>query len=272
VEYVKESFGRSERKACKLIGMSRETQRYKETQKNDEKIRKRLKELAQEKSRYGSPRLHVLLRREGYKINHKKTERVYKEEGVSLRLKRRKKRISILRAAMAKASEINENWSMDFVFDVLDSGRRIKVLTVVDNYSRECLRLEVDMSISGARVSDILDRVCEYRGNPKVITVDNGPEFISKALDEWAYKRNIKLNFIRPGKPVENAYIESFNGKLRDECLNGNRFYTLEEAQEVIEKWRKEYNETRPHSSLNNLTPMEFVQKQQEITALKTAL
>lgn len=267
MNYIRESFGRSERKACKLIGISRATQRYIDVEKQDKEIRERLKELAQEKHRYGSPRLQVLLRREGYVINHKKTERIYREEGLSLRLKKRKKVVSVLRVAMAKATGINENWSMDFVFDVLESGRRLKVLTLVDNYSRECLRLEVERSISGVHLTKILDDVCDYRGKPEVITIDNGPEFTSRAMDEWAYRKGIRLNFIRPGKPVENAYIESFNGKLRDECLNGHIFYSLKEAKEKIEKWRIEYNEVRPHSSLKNLTPLEFVKKHQELTA-----
>ena len=239
---------------------------------NEEDIRARLRELAQLRRRYGCPRLHVLLKREGLVINHKRTERLYREEGLSLRLKKRKKRIAVLRVVMPPAERTDQRWSMDFVSDALDTGRRFKVLTIVDDYSRECPAMEVDTSLNGKRVVQTLERLAALRGLPEVITVDNGPEFSGKTLDEWAYKNKVHLNFIRPGKPVENAYIESFNGKLRDECLNENRFLSLQQAQQIIETWRKDYNEVRPHSSLNDLTPQEFARQQQMTTSLQTAL
>lgn len=249
---------RAERKAgCKIAGIDRSSRRYKCKKKEDD-IKARLSELAQEKRRYGSPRLHILLRREGYKINHKRTERIYKEAGLSLRIRKRKKQISVKRKALETAKEAKEQWSMDFVWESLWSGRRIKILTIIDKYTRECPYLEVDTSINGRRVVEVLERIRDANSLPKAITVDNGPEFTSKALDERAYRNNIKLNFIRPGKPTENGYIESFNGKLRDECLNENRFMNIREAKEKIEEWRKDYNESGPHSSLNGLSPKEL--------------
>jgi len=202
-----------------------------------------------------------LLNREGLVVNHKRTERIYKQEGLSLRRQKRKKVASGLRVELPRPERVNQRWSMDFVSDSLNDGRRFRALTVVDDYSRECPVIEVDTSLGGRRVAETLSRLAEVRGLPEVITVDNGPEFAGKALDEWAYRRGVKLNFITPGKPVENAYIESFNGRLRDECLNGNWFPTLKDARQIIEAWRIDYNEVRPHSSLGNLTPSEFVRK-----------
>jgi len=224
-----------------------------------------LKELAEQRRRFGCHRLHVILKREGIVTNHKKTERIYREEGLSLRLKKRKKKIAMARVKLPEPQRINQRWSMDFVSDSLVTGRRFRLLTILDDYSRECLAIEVDTSIGGSRVVNVLVRIIEVRGQPEVITVDNGPEFSGKALDEWSYRKGIKLNFIRPGKPVENAYIESFNGKLRDECLNQNWFLTLKDARQVIEEWRLDYNEYRPHSSLGDLSPREFINKTERI-------
>lgn len=192
-------------------------------------------------------------------INHKKTERLYQEEQLSLRTKKRKKLAAHLRVSMAEADRPNQHWSMDFVSDAFMQGRRFRVLTIVDDYSRECPALEVDTSIGGARVVRVLDRLAIMHGLPEAITIDNGPEFTGKALDEWAYRKGVKLNFIAPGKPTENAYIESFNGRFRDEYLNSNWFSSLSEARQKIEGWRIEYNTFRPHSSLGDKTPSEFV-------------
>jgi putative transposase len=159
---------------------------------------------------------------------------------------------------MPMAMRPNECWSMDFVSDSIVTGRRFRALTIIDNYTRECPAIEVDTSLGGARVVNVLERLSEIRGLPEVITIDNGPEFAGKALDEWAYRKGVKLNFIRPGKPIENAYAESFNGRLRDECLNTNWFMNMKHAREVIEEWRTDYNEVRPHSSLQNMTPLEY--------------
>jgi len=264
VVHLKEDFQFSERRACTIVGLCRNSYRYQAKPKNDAEIRSRLRELAEKRRKFGAPMLHTLLRREGHLINHKRTERLYREEGLSLRLKKRKKRISHLRVVMDKPERINQHWSMDFVSDSLYNGRRFRVLTVVDDLSRECPVLEVDHSLTGQRVTRVLDRIALTRGLPEVITVDNGPEFISKALDHWAYENSVKLRFIQPGKPVQNAYIESFNGKFRNECLNDNVFVSLHSAQNIIEAWRQDYNSERPHSSLNDMTPEEFAARFKE--------
>jgi len=258
VVYLQENHQFSERRACDVVGLCRSSCRYQAIPKNDEEIRSRLRELAEQRRKFGAPRLHTMLLREGYQINHKRTERLYREEGLSLRLKKRKKRTSHLRVVLDRPERINQHWSMDFVSDNLFSGRRFRVLTVVDDFSRECPVLEADHSLTGQRVSRVLDRVALTRGLPEVITVDNGPEFISKALDLWAFENKVKLRFIQPGKPTQNAYIESFNGKFRDECLNEHVFVSLEGARKTIESWRRDYNTNRPHSSLDNMTPEEF--------------
>jgi putative transposase len=245
-----------------LIGLSRTSFAYQPVIRPDEEtIRQRLKELAQTRRRFGCPRLHVMLRREGFRINHKRTERIYKQEGLSLRIRRRKKLSSLLRIEIPKPSHPNHIWSMDFMRDSLANGRSIKVLAVVDEYTRKCFRIEVDTSINGVRVARTLAEISQTAGLPEILLVDNGPEFISKALDAWAYQRGIKLAFIHPGKPVENAYIESFNGRFRDECLNENWFLSLEQARRMIEDWRVDYNTRRPHSSLGYLTPEEFIDR-----------
>lgn len=202
-----------------------------------------------------------MLKREGLVVNHKRTERIYRDEKLSLRLKKRKRRPAAARMVLPQPERPNQRWSMDFVHDALWSGRKFRALTIVDDYTRESPAIEVDTSIGGRRVCRVLDRLAESRGLPEVIVMDNGPEFIGKALDKWAYDKGVKLHFIQPGKPTQNAYVESFNGKFRDECLNDNWFTTMHQAKVIIETWRKDYNETRPHSSLNDLTPIEFMQK-----------
>lgn len=258
VEYIKLTHSLSERRACKLSSLDRSSFRYKPIPDKNLMLRIRLRELAEQRRRFGAPRLHTMLLREGHLINHKRTERLYREEGLSLRLKKRKKRISHLRVVMDKPERINQHWSMDFVSDNLYNGRRFRVLTVIDDLSRECPALEADHSLTGKRVARVLDRIAMTRGFPDAITVDNGPEFISKALDLWAYTNGVKLRFIQPGKPTQNAFIESFNGKFREECLNDNVFINLNSAQKIIETWRLDYNQERPHSSLNDMTPTEF--------------
>lgn len=277
VTYLQENHRLSQRQACSIAGISRSSYRYQEKPKNDDEIRSRLRELAQQRRRFGAPRLQSLLRREGYLINHKRTERLYREEGLSLRLKKRKKRASHLRVILDRPDRINQHWSMDFVSDSLFTGRRFRVLTVVDDFSRECPVLEVDHSLTGQRVARVLDRLLLTRGLPAVITVDNGPEFISKALDLWAFENKVKLRFIQPGKPTQNAYIESFNGKFRDECLNEHVFVNLKKAQELIETWRQDYNMNRPHSSLGEVPPEEFaasitIKQRTKITNLELVL
>jgi putative transposase len=226
----------------------------------DDRLRERMRELAHQRRRFGCPRIHFLLRREGLVVNHKRTERIYREEGLSLRKRKRKKTAARARVTLPSPERPNERWSMDFVADSLVTGRRFRALVIVDDYSRECPVIEVDTSLGGARVVDVLERLRETRGLPEVITIDNGPEFTGKKLDEWAYRRGVILNFIRPGKPVENAFAESFIGRLRDECLNENWFINLKHARDIIECWRIDYNEDRPHGSLGGLTPNEFVE------------
>lgn len=251
------------RRACRAIGLSRTSFGYRERVKPDEEgLRRRLKELAQVRRRFGCRRLHVMLRREGVRINHKRTERLYREEGLMLRIRRRKKLASLLRTEIPKPTHRNHIWSMDFMRDALANGRKIKLLTIVDEYTRKCFRIEVDTSINGARVVRVLNEISQAEGLPEIIIIDNGPEFIGKALDAWAYQRGVKLAFTTPGKPVENAYIESFNGKFRDECLNENWFMTLEQAREIVEEWRVDYNTERPHSSLEYMTPEEFIMRE----------
>ena len=220
-----------------------------------------MKTLASERPRYGCPRLHVILKREKLVVNHKRTERIYKEEKLSLRLRKRKKKASGIRVMMPPAEQQNDVWVMDFIHSRLANGRRFKALTIEDECTRVSPGLEVDTSIGGRRVVRKLDEIAQKRGYPKVVRIDNGPEFSGKALDEWAYRHGLKLDFIDRGKPVQNAYIESFNGRFRDECLNQHWFLTLDEARRLIEEWRVDYNEFRPHSSLGGMTPEEYSRK-----------
>ncbi len=218
-----------------------------------------LRELAALRKRFGYRRLHTLLRREGMLVNHKRVHRLYREEGLSLRRRKRKRLTSEGRGPGEAASGPNQVWSLDFVSDCLSVGRRLKLLTVVDTYTRESLAIEVDTSISGERVARVLDRVIAARGaQPEEIVMDNGPEMTSRALDQWAYERGVRLRFIAPGKPVQNAFIESFNGRLRDECLNQHWFRSLGDARQIVEDWRQDYNSARPHSALGGLTPDEY--------------
>lgn len=260
-----DKFGVSERRSCHVLEVNRSTYRYELTLiKNDQVVIKRMTEIVQKHRRYGYPRVHVMLSREGLVQNRKRTQRIYHEQGFSLRLKRKKKKQYYPRVVKPQAQQTGEVWSMDFVSDSLTSARRLRTLTVIDHHSRFSPGVYVDHSISGIVVTKELDRMIKQHGKPQRIQVDNGPEFTSKAMLEWSYRKNIELDFTRPGKPTDNAFIESFNGTFRDECLNQNWFSTLAEARVVIESWRKEYNEDRMHSSLNYLTPKEFVKKERK--------
>jgi len=221
----------------------------------------RIKELIASHKSWGYPIIHNVLRREGLVKNPKRTWRIYKESGLTLKLRKRHKRASMLRLELPVPSRPNERWAMDFIQDSLWSGRKFRTLSIVDTYTRECMSVEADTSLPGYRAVRILERLVDLKGFPNSIRVDNGPEFISKVLDEWAYRNGVKLDFIRPGKPVENAYVESFHGRFRDECLNENYFSDMQEAKNKIEGWRIEYNTFRPHSSLDYKTPEEFLRQ-----------
>ena len=252
----------SQRRACSLAGLPTCSLRYQSRRQDDTLVRGRLKALAQERPRFGYRRLGVLLRREGHEVNLKRVLRLYREEGLKLRAKKRRRIASTQRARPEPTTAINQMWSMDFVSDTLSCGRRFRGLNIVDCHSREALCIEVDTSLTGHRVVRALQRLGETRGLPQTIQVDNGPEFTGRALDEWAFRNRVKLHFIEPGKPVQNAVIESFNGKMRDECLNQEWFTDLDEARTSIEKWREDYNGFRPHSSLDNLAPAVWAQQQ----------
>lgn len=261
---LQQDYNVSERRACRVIDLARSTKRHqpKPNRLND-KLRARLRELAEKKKRFGAPRLHQLLLRDGYEINHKRTERLYKLEGLSLRRKKKRKRYkSETRAALAEPTAPNQYWAMDFVSDQLVHGGRFRGLTLVDIFTRESPVIEIARSMPAARVVQVLERLKLERGLPEAIVLDNGPEMISIALDQWAYDNGVKLHFIDPGKPTQNAFVESFNGTFRDECLNMHWFSSLDDARQKIEAWRKEYNEENPHSSLGYLTPKEFAKKE----------
>lgn len=211
--------------------------------------------------RYGYRRLTILLRREGWEVNAKRVYRIYREENLIVRTKGRQKRATQPRVPLAQAELPNERWSMDFMAERLVNGQMVRILTIVDQFSRECPLLEARHSFSGGEVVESLEGLRLFRGLPHAITVDNGTEFCSRKLDTWAYQHGVKLDFIRPGKPTENGYIESFNGKLRDECLNTEIFFTLEDARQKLERWRKDYNEHRPHSALGGLSPIEHLRR-----------
>ena len=248
----------SQRRAARLIPVNRMTLRYEHHRDRQEALRVRLRELAGSRVRYGYRRLTVLLKREGWEVNAKRIYRLYTEEGLIVRTQKRKERAQRQRIAQGPASRPNQRWSMDFVAQRLADGRWIRVLTVVDQYTRECLTLHADTALSGEKVATDLDEVIASRGAPQSITVDNGTEFASKAMDVWAYTHGVHLDFIRPGRPVENGYIESFNGKLRDECLNVEVFFTLADARRKLVLWQHDYNHHRPHSALADRTPAEF--------------
>lgn len=256
----------SKRRAVSLVGVSRSYFYYRHHPRDDRAERARIREIAETRVRYGLWRIHTLMRREGWLINHKKTHRIYCEEGLNLRRKRPRRRVAAAhRVERPQVASIDECWSMDFVADSLFNGRRIRALTVVDNFSRECLAITVDRGLRGDDVVATMEHIRSIRGTtPQRIQVDNGTEFVSRALDLWAYENGVTLDFSRPGKPTDNPFIESFNGSFRDECLNLNWFLSLDDAREKIEAWRVDYNEYRPHQSLNDRTPREFATEHQQ--------
>lgn len=249
----------SERHACRLVGLARSTKRYlpHEKRRNDE-LRQRLRELAAKRPRFGYRRLQALLNREGWNANHKRVHRLYREERLSLRRRRRKHWVRGGAALSAVPQDANERWSMDFVSDSLATGQTVRVLNVVDDHTRESVAVEVDTSLSSERVVRVLETAIQEYGQPAAIVCDNGPEFRSRTLASWSEHRHIRLEFIEPGKPIQNAFAESYNGRMRDECLNANWFLNVADARHKILAWRQDYNLQRPHSALGYRTPSEY--------------
>jgi putative transposase len=256
--------GYSQRRACGLVGLHPKTYRYASKRPGDEALRAKLRELASQRRRFGYRRLGLMLKRQGIKLSPKKLYRLYKEERLTVRKRGGRKRALGTRAPMAIPQDRNLRWSLDFVMDTLTSGRRFRILTVVDDFTRECLTLVADTSLTAPRVTRELDRIIETRVCPRMIVSDNGTEFTSNAILAWQQERDVEWHYIAPGKPMQNGFIESFNGRLRDECLNEHLFANLNEARQIIETWRIDYNTNRPHSSLNGLTPTEFAARPNE--------
>jgi putative transposase len=263
VAHLVQAHSLSERRACRLADLNLSTWQYRARRQARSTLRERLKELASQRRRFGYRRLHALLRREGWRINHKAVHRIYVEEGLQVRKRKRKRLARVERQSMLVPQAPNQRWSMDFQHDLLATGQRLRTLNIVDDFSRECPAIEVDTSLPGARVVRLLDRLAEARGLPREIVADNGPEMIGKVLDQWAWRNRVRLHFIDPGKPTQNAFIESFNGRFRDECLNENWFLDLADARRIIEAWRIDYNRSRPHSALGYATPEEFAASHQ---------
>jgi putative transposase len=249
--------GVSERHACELLGVPRSTMRHESTKQDETELRSKIVDLATARKRFGYRRITALLNRSGDAVNHKRVYRIYTEENLQVR-KRTRKKIRLFRKPLEPAKRPNQRWSLDFVSDTLSSGRRFRTLNVIDECTRECLGIEVAFSLSGRRVARVLDRLMWCHGKPERIVLDNGPELRSTAMQDWSKQNNVFLDFINPGKPMENAICESFNGRFRDECLNENWFLNINHARTTIESWRDDYNRFRPHGSLGNLTPKEF--------------
>lgn len=258
VERLQAVFGMSERRACRVISADRKSMRYRAQRGGDAEIRQRLRELAQQRRRFGYRRLHVLLRREGIAINRKKTQRLYREEGLTVRRRRGRRRAVGTRAPAPVLALPNQRWSLDFVHDQFATGRRFRVLNIVDDVTRECLAAVVDTSISGRRVVRALKDLIADRGKPRMIVSDNGTELTSNAVLQWCGEAKVEWHYIAPGRPMQNGYVESFNGRMRDELLNETLFLTLGQARDIVAEWVEDYNIERPHSSLGYATPAAF--------------
>jgi putative transposase len=260
VRYLQQRYSISERRGCDVTGSHRSTHRYTSIRPPQDALRRRIRELARSRVRYGYRRIHILLKREGIHINKKRVYRLYSEDGLQLRSKRPRRHVTAAtrRPPRAKPQAPNVAWSMDFVSDQTASGQRFRALTVVDVFSRECLAIEPGQKLGGADVVNVLSRIAAERSSPKRIYCDNGSEFSSRLVDLWAYANKVVMEFSRPGKPTDNAFIESFNGTLRDECLNVHWFDDLTDAKIKLQAWQREYNESRPHRSLNELSPLQY--------------
>lgn len=258
MSYTIEQHQISERRACRLVGISRSSRRYQPGTDRDTVLRERIHELARERQRFGHLRLTALLRREDWIVNHKKVYRICREEQLLVPRRRRRRLRRSAHKEQRPLERPNQSWAMDFMQDGLADGRTLRILTVIDRYTREALALEVDTSIPGLRVRRVLDRLTRQRGCPEEIHVDNGPEFLGRSVNAWCEEHRTLLWHIQPGKPAQNGHIESFNGRLRDECLNANWFINLQDARRKISSWHRDYNECRPHSALGYRTPFEF--------------
>lgn len=250
--------GLSERRGLSVVGMSASALRYEPRPDRNEGLRERIVALAQRHRRYGAGMIYLKLRQDGVIVNHKRVERLYALEKLQIKRRRRKKVPIADRQPLLRPSTANMIWSVDFVFDRIASGRTLKCLTIVDDATHECVAIEVEHAIGGEQLTRILDRICSLRGKPQMVRSDNGKEFTGKAMLNWAHRNDVKLRLIEPGKPNQNAYVESFNGRLRDECLNEHWFVSLSWAKSLIEIWRREYNEQRPKKSLGGLTPAQY--------------
>lgn len=257
-ESLKKDYHFSQRRAFKLVNLHRSVGRYVAKRRECEKERERIKEIALERPRFGYRRIHVILKKDGIKMNHKKVYRLYKEMGLKVRKRGARKRAIGQRQLKVKATGINQIWSLDFMSDRLVDGRKIRLLNIIDEFSRESLKVVVDTSLSGVRVARELQELIGDKGKPEQIRSDNGTEFTSIAILKWAEEASVKWHYIEPGKPMQNGFVESYNGKVRDEFLNQHLFLSLKEAKDLAESWRKDYNEQRPHSALNGLSPNEF--------------
>lgn len=256
---MQERFKVSVQRSCRLALLQRSVWYAKSQARDQGALRQRIRDIAMSRPRFGYLRVLVMLKREGWQVGKKRVYRLYRLEGLQLRMKvKRRKRIALLRGKVAPATGPNQHWSMDFVHDQMHDGRKFRILTVIDQWSRESVTLEANFRLTGRCVGQALDQAARLRGWPRAITVDNGTEFTSKALDEWAYRRKVKLDYTRPGKPTDNGLIESFNGRLRDEFLNVNEFVTMHDVREKMKSWQDDYNHRRPHGSLGHLTPSEF--------------
>lgn len=264
VGFFRAAYGVSERRAVQAGGFPRSSQRYRSRRDPQVALRMRLKDLAAARVRYGYRRLHVLLRREGWTVNHKRVHRLYREEGLSIRPKTpRRKRACRYRAARQAATAANQVWAMDFMSDALFDGRPFRILTIVDVHTREALACVVRVGFRAHQVVEELQRLVAERGRPGSLKVDNGPEFAGRMLDQWAYLEKVELDFSRPGKPTDNGHIEAFNGRLRAECLNASWFLSMQDARDRIEEWRLTYNHDRPHMALGGLTPASYAKHDQ---------
>jgi putative transposase len=259
VDYIVSHYGLKLRRACRLIKQSRSVQYYRSVKDPRQDLRARMRELAQTRVRYGYRRIHVLLKRDGWRVGKNQMYRLYSDEQLQLRSKLPKRRkMVVARRERPKARAANEVWSLDFVADQLANGTRFRALTVVDVFTREALAIEVGQRLAGEHVVAVLNRLVAQRRAPRYLFVDNGSEFSGRLLDLWAYHCSTRIDFSRPGKPTDNCYVETFNGSFRDECLNLHWFETMEDAKAIIEAWRRDYNETRPHMALNDVPPEEY--------------